>query len=319
MPGTDAAFARSFKSPSPRPILNRVLPIFKASDRKLAAGMSGPGHAAPNGCPVLRTIVTNVLTEKRKKEFAALHRKRYRDRTGIFVVEGARSVDAALEAGAEVVCLVTTPEAASEVRSDRARRLGGDVETVSGRDLERISDVEHSQGVLLVTRQVSETEDALLDCLSVLVMDGIQDPGNVGTLVRTAAWFGVDAVLAGPGTSDFYNSKTVRASMGGLWDVKLASSPDLVAWLRRWKDQGGSSWAADLTGTAVDAWRPSFPSALVVGSEARGIAAGLIAAVDGRVHVPGLNSGRVTESLNASVAGGILISAWMEKPRPATE
>jgi TrmH family RNA methyltransferase len=251
-----------------------------------------------------------VLTEKRKKEFASLRRRRYRDALDAFAIEGIRSVDAALDAHADVICLLSTPESNSETRTRRALDLGGSAEVVSASELNRISDVATSQGVILIARRRQLEASELLSLPSVLLLDGVQDPGNVGALVRTAAWFGITGVLAGPGTADFFNAKAVRASMGGIWDVALASSADLRAWLNTWKSRGGESWAADLSGRSREVWKPAIPSALVIGSEAHGVEATLLESVDDSVHIPGSTGSRVTESLNASVAGGILISDW---------
>jgi TrmH family RNA methyltransferase len=251
-----------------------------------------------------------VLTEKRKKEFSSLGRRRNRDRLDAFVVEGVRSVEAALDARADVICLMTTPEKASDERAARARELGGAVELVPQAELNRISDVTNSQGVILVARRRRCDESELLSAPHVLVLDGVQDPGNVGALVRTAAWFGIAGVLAGPGTADFFNPKTVRASMGGIWDVLLSSTEDASAWMKAWKSRGGESWAAALAGRPPEEWMPRIPSVLVIGSEAHGVERELLEMVDGSVHIPRSAVPRITESLNASVAGGILISEW---------
>ena len=125
-----------------------------------------------------------MLTEKRKKEFASLHRKRSRDRLDAFVVEGTRSVDAALAASADAIFLITTVGAADDERTQVVRALGGEVATLSDIELSRISDVETTQGVLLIARRNLLAEAQLLDCATVLILDGVQDPEeHCGTLV----------------------------------------------------------------------------------------------------------------------------------------
>jgi len=255
-----------------------------------------------------------MLPQKTRKEISSLHRRRHRDSHDAFIVEGTRSVDAALLAGARVRFLVQTHEAATETRELRARELGGETYEVSPRELEKISDVETSQGVLLVAGRRLLKDEAVLDAASVLVLDGVQNPGNVGALLRTAAWFGVGAVLAGPGTSDFFNSKAVRASMGAIWDLKLAETADPAAWLETFRRRGGRVWAADMTGVPVGDWDPGPPpSALVIGSEAHGLSEALRSRLDGLVHIPRSRSTRITESLNAAVAGALVLSEWTRK------
>jgi TrmH family RNA methyltransferase len=256
----------------------------------------------------------DMLPQKTRKEISSLHRRRHRDRHDAFIVEGIRSVDAALSAGARVRFLLQTHDAATEARAVRARALGGETYEVSPQELEKVSDVETSQGVLLVAGRRLLKAEAILDAASVLVLDGIQNPGNVGALLRTAAWFGVEAVLAGPGTSDFFNAKAARASMGAIWDLKLAGTADLAAWLGLFRRRGGRAWAADLTGMPVGDWDPgSPPSAFVIGSEAHGLSDALRDRLNGLVHIPRSRSTGVTESLNAAVAGALLLSEWTRK------
>jgi TrmH family RNA methyltransferase len=148
-----------------------------------------------------------------------------------------------------------------------------------------------------------------------LLLDGVQDPGNVGALVRTAAWFGVQTVVGDEGTADFENPKAVRASMGGLWDVALARVPDLGPVLDRLAAEGAALWGADLGGTSVAAWAPGHTAALVMGSEAHGLSADVAERLHrsggGLVHIPGAAGARGVESLNVSVAGGVLLARWL--------
>ena len=255
-----------------------------------------------------------MLTEKQKKEFASLTRRKNRELHDAFLVEGIRSVDAALASGAHVKYLISTSATSSAERNSRVETLGGLAVTLPDKEVAKISDVQNSQGVLLVASRPLSDADELLNKQGILVLDGIQDPGNVGTLLRTAAWFGIDGVLAGPETADFFNPKVVRASMGGIWDVQLARTDDLVAWCSTWSGRDASIYAADLDGLAVDDWVPTFPSALIVGSETHGISRNLESLITERVHVPSPATQRATESLNAAVAGALVISNWV---RPA--
>ena len=148
-----------------------------------------------------------------------------------------------------------------------------------------------------------------------LLLDGVQDPGNVGALVRTAAWFGVAAVVADDKTADFETPKAVRASMGGLWDVSLVRVPALGPVLDRLADAGVEAWGADLGGTPIGRWTPPRGAALVMGSEAHGLSepvAEWLRQRGGVVHVPGAGGERAgVESLNVVVAGGVLLHRWL--------
>jgi RNA methyltransferase, TrmH family len=251
------------------------------------------------------------LTEHRRKQIASLTRRKYRTRYDEMRIEGTRSVEAAVAAGAALVDVVVSEAA---LGSERVRRLVESVSVpvyvVSEREMARLADVEASQGVLAVARPVLEPPDGTAAATRVLVLDGVQDPGNVGAIVRSAAWFGVDAVVAGPGTADFFNPKAVRAAMGGLWDVRLSLSNDLSAHLDFLRARGFRVYGGETEGTLVSTWSPVHPSALVLGSEANGITPVLRNRLDERVGIAGSPRRAGTESLNVAVAAGILLYRW---------
>ncbi len=250
------------------------------------------------------------LTERRRKEIASLQQKKYRDRLGQMVVEGLRSVESAVEAGAPLVELVVAESRRADPAIEALLKAAGvPFYAIKDADLARLSDVETAQGILAVVRLPGE-EAAWEGVRRVLALDAVQDPGNVGTLVRTAAWFGIDAVLAGPGSADLFSPKVVRSAMGGLWDVVLSRSPDLPRSLGDLREKGFALYAADLEGSPPDEWHPSAPSVLVLGSEAHGVSAEVRALVGGFVSIPGNPGRRGAESLNVSVAGGILMQQW---------
>jgi len=257
-----------------------------------------------------------MLTEKQKKEIASLSRKKSRERLNVFLIEGKRSVEAAIAAKAELLYLITSSEAASPDLRSAVESLGGTVDVLPERELARLSNVQTSQGMLAVARRQLVDAELLKNENTVLLLCGVQDPGNVGTLLRTAAWFGVGAVIAGPETADFYNTKVVRASMGGIWDVRLSEIDDVRSWLVEWKIGGQRIYAADLEGISLESWKPTFPSVMIIGSEAHGIPTEIARLADERIHIPGHGRSRITESLNAAVAGGLVVSSWMRAASP---
>jgi TrmH family RNA methyltransferase len=204
--------------------------------------------------------------------------------------------------------------------SPRALDLGGGEELVAGleragietlrvadRELDALSDTESPQGITLVCRQPSLSLDHLFAAAGsrtrLLVLDGVQDPGNAGTLVRCAAAFGLHGAVALDGTVDLYNSKVVRASAGGVFRVPVVHE----SWART------GSWlaehdiplvVADAAGDDVQRARRDPPWALVIGSEADGVRPEVARAARVSVRIP-MPGG--SESLNAAVAGSILL------------
>ena len=264
------------------------------------------------------------MTRQRLKDIAQLARRKGRRAAGEFLVEGVRSVEAAVAAGAPLVEVLVSHEAAADDRvAALADRAGVPVWPLPARDLDRVGDAQTSQGVVAVARSVVAAD---LDALgppaatggaatggAVLALDGVQDPGNVGALVRTAAWFGVGAVVADEKTADFESPKAVRASMGGLWDVALVRLPALGPALAALADGGRALWGADLGGVPVADWSPDGRAVLVVGSEAHGLSpdvAGLLVRRGGTVTVPGGAGRGGVESLNVGVAAGVLLAKW---------
>lgn len=249
------------------------------------------------------------LTQQRRKDIARLRRRKDRERLGQALVEGVRSVEAAVEAGARLVEVLVTPEARADLRvAALLERVSVPIYEVTSTDLAALSDVEHAQGVLAVAH--APLFDSVGAAQRVLALDAVQDPGNVGVLVRTAAWFGVEAVLVGGGTVDPYNPKAVRAAMGGLWDVRLVTAPDLAATLAALKRDGFTHYGAAMEGTDAQVWQPRAPSVLVLGSEAHGLSPAVAAQLDEAVTISGNPARQGVESLNVAVAAGILISRW---------
>lgn len=255
------------------------------------------------------------LSKRRLKEIRSLSTKKYRDRLGQTIVEGVRGVEAALDAGARLTEILTT-ESALDASGAAVERSGAPCYVVSDREMDRISDVETSQGVLAVVAVERMKDDRLDGLARIIALDGLQDPGNAGALIRTAAWFGVDAVVTAAGTVDLYNPKVVRAAMGGLWDVGHAHVDDLATLLRRLRSAGFTAYGADLEGTAAGEWTPSEPSVLVFGSEAHGISGSVAALLDERIVIPGNARRRGVESLNVAVAGGIAVYEWTRRRTP---
>ena len=190
------------------------------------------------------------------------------------------------------------------------------VYVVSERDMRTVSAVETSQGVLGVAGILRAAPETLASMQRVVLLDGVSDPGNAGAIIRTAAWFGVEAVVTLRDSVDTYHPKVVRASMGGVWDVghvkrltRPACSEELAA-------RGFAVYGADLEGIPVDDWTPALPSVLVLGSEAHGISrtfgsgspSGVL--IPGRAHRDEKPGGQGVESLNAAVAAGHLLHAW---------
>jgi RNA methyltransferase, TrmH family len=242
-----------------------------------------------------------------------LHRRRGRERRGLALAEGVRLVEEALASAVDIVGAVasqalegtTRGMALKEALASRAITL----EEVDDAELEALADTEHPQGVVAVIepRRWALSDLRLSPGGTLLVLDGVQDPGNVGTMMRTALGFGAAGLIALKGTADLTNPKVIRGAMGASFRLPAtAATPDeLVAWLRL---QRAQIWVADAEGEPAGSLPPPTPQrppvALVVGNEGAGVSPVLDAAADRRIAIP---LARNVESLNVAVAAGILL------------
>lgn len=220
------------------------------------------------------------------------------------LVEGVRAVAEALDAGAEVVFAVTSPKLCASGAGEALRRRlsASDVEAVSDEELSVVADARTPQGVLLVCRQPRHPLAGLAG-RRFLVLDAVQDPGNVGTLIRGAVAFGLDGVICLDGTVDPWGAKAVRASAGLAFRAGLASATADEC-VTRLAALGVPILVADAGGVDVRGVEGVGAFALVVGNEGAGVRPELRRAAHATVGVrmPG-----GAESLNAGVAGSILM------------
>ncbi len=250
------------------------------------------------------------LTHTGRKKIVALKQKRLRDEEGLCVVEGRRGVEAAVRSGARVVAIVALTEVLEGQDFPGGTDFTAEVKSATRSDFERMSDVSTSQGVLAVVETRWKSPATQEKARRIVVLDGVQDPGNVGTIVRTAAWFGIDGILCGPGVADCFGPKVLRSSMGSVWDVDLARSQSLPADLANLRAAGLHICAADVDGEPINAWRPRDRACLILGSEAHGPSPEVLEHVESRVRIPTRLAGGVTESLNVAVAAGIMMFRW---------
>lgn len=245
------------------------------------------------------------------KTVRALRTRKNREKLGLALVEGTRLVQSAILGGASIRYLLVSASFVATERDTESlwsgQAAGLERFEVSNLEFDRLSAVETSQGILAVIEAEWTDDKDVVDRDSIVVLDAVQDPGNAGAIIRSAAWFGVDAVVAGPGTVDLYSPKVLRASMGGIWDVVVARSSNLVDFLIDFRASGGTLLAAAMTGVSHDAWVPPRRTAIVFGNEGRGITADVEGLGLQNVTIPRVGRSRSVESLNVSVAAGILL------------
>lgn len=241
-----------------------------------------------------------MISKNKLKDLAAYRLQKRCDEEAVFVVEGTKMAAEAMASGFRVRTVCATAEWLA-ARVDGL--VAGETFEVSDAELERLSGFKSPNQVwMLVEREAVEAASGGVT----LALDRIQDPGNLGTMLRTADWFGVRHVVCSPDTVSCYNPKVVQSTMGAIFRTQVDYT-DLPQWLATC---GMPVYGASLQGKQLSALnpQPSTPRVLVIGNESRGISSEVMALVTHPVLIP--NLGGTAESLNASVAAGILMN-WM--------
>ena len=235
-----------------------------------------------------------MLTKNEVKYIISLSDKKNRDREGVFVAEGPRLVDDLLAGRLLPKTIYTTEDILTKSNSS------GEIKHISQQELQRISRLETANQVVAVFYKKDLPSYQLQNHLS-LALDGIQDPGNLGTLIRTADWFGISQIFASKDTADCYASKVVQSTMGSLARVNIYYT-ELPALL------SGANvlvYGAMLEGESVYQPLDMSEGILIIGNEANGIRSDVLPFIKQAITIPRLGG---AESLNAAVATGILLS-----------
>ena len=238
-----------------------------------------------------------------------LGRRKAREKHSLFLAEGVRSVEELLRSPLTVRGALVAPQLADAPRGQALRKTldesGVEVTEVSEKDFRSAAETESPQGVIAI----GEVPVRSLDTLDVtgvcrlIVLDGVQDPGNAGTIVRTAAALGATATIALPGTVDLWNPKVIRSSMGAQFQHPAfhAGIDDLLSFLER---KQIDLWATEAGGSPLEAGDAPPRIAIAVGNEGSGLSSAIRAKAKRTVSLP---IARNVESLNVAVATGIIL------------
>lgn len=241
-----------------------------------------------------------MLSKQKIKDTQTLGQKKFRQQEGLFIAEGPKLVKELLEANASMVKEVF---ALKEWISDNEKILVKiTVTEITETELERISQLTTPNKVLAIVRQFDEVKEIITKGKITLALDGIQDPGNLGTIIRTADWFGIVQIVCSNDSADVYNPKVVQATMGSIARVKVVYA-DLWEWLVEQNDV--HIYATTLDGQDVSAVKKIKEGIIIFGNESKGISAETLQLANVRLSIP--KKGKA-ESLNAAVAAGIILS-----------
>lgn len=244
-----------------------------------------------------------MLSKTFVKYIQSLHHKKFRDADSVFIAEGIKVVQELLLSGKLVCKTIVIEKKASEAKEIHIPNgISAELLIAEDFEMEKISALTTPSTVLSVFEKPWQAPIELSGKLSI-VLDTIQDPGNLGTIIRIADWFGVDTIICTPHCVDVYNPKVVQSTMGSIARVQVYYA-DVVPLLEAVSGKL-PIYATSLNGENLFAAEKITEGVIIIGNESKGVSDEVFALADKKITIPG--SGRA-ESLNAAVATGIVLS-----------
>jgi RNA methyltransferase, TrmH family len=265
-------------------------------------------------CVIAIEIKPKMISKIKIKFITSLQIKKFRDEEKLFVIEGDKLVREFLAAGVPVKMLVAKPEFLSSIPPEQ-KRLVDSVENASYDELKQMSSLKTPHNALAVVRMPSvEFERSSVTKRLCIALDFIQDPGNFGTIIRAAGWFGIRNIVCSPDCVDVYNPKVIQSSMGALLHVKVYYN-DLVDFLQYANDNSVPVFGTLLDGQSIYNHKLDTKGIILLGNESKGISKELIPFISEKINIPKFsNSKEGIDSLNVGMAAAVVFSEFMRRP-----
>ena len=254
-----------------------------------------------------------MLSKNRLRFIVSLQKRKIRDKEKLFVIEGDKLVKEFLNSGMKVVSLIAKPEFIGSL-SKEIRAKVAEVEPVSYEELKQISSLKTPHNaVALIEMPVIETNLILVLKELCVALDFIQDPGNLGTIIRAASWFGIKNIVCSEDCVDVYNPKVVQATMGAILNVKVHYQ-DLKKLLSAALDRGTPVYGTMLEGESIYEHKLNKNGVILLGNESNGISEDLIPFVTTRLMIPKFTSAKHgIDSLNVGMAASVIFSEFARR------
>ncbi len=257
-----------------------------------------------------------VITSKDNeiiKNIRKLKEKKYRDSSNEYIVEGIKLIEEAIEENANIKTIVVCEECIKDNCIDQKllyRIAKYNCIYVAEKVFSLLTDVVNPQGMLAVLEKTSSEDKMKYDEDIIVVLDGIQDPGNLGTILRTVDSVGLTQIVLSKTSVDAYNPKVVRSTMGAIFRVNIIEAEDLIATLKNMKKHKYKIVATSLAGQENIYEMDYKKTAIVIGNESKGVSKEILEIADSKTKIPMLGK---TESLNASIATGVILYEYVRR------
>ncbi len=249
-----------------------------------------------------------MLTKRELKYYSSLNKLKYRKIEQKFIVEGIKLVDEAINSNYDCEVIIAS-DSFAETHSDILNKYKHStiVQIIPENDFSTIADTKTPQGILAIMeiplqRFIDETRDC-----TIVALENISDPGNVGTIIRTCDWFGIKDVIISSNSVDIYNPKVIRSTMGSLFHVNLHISENIIGTLKALQKNGKLILCADMNGESIYSITKDSSSVLVFSNEANGPTERLSEIADSIISIPKFGD---AESLNVATAAAVVISEF---------
>jgi RNA methyltransferase, TrmH family len=254
-----------------------------------------------------------MLSKNRTRFLISLRKKKVREEEGLFIIEGDKLVREFLSAGIRMRMLVAKREFILSL-DKAAIEQSGEIEEATFDDLKIVSTMKTPHNALAVIPVPGiEFNAELLTGKLIVALDCIQDPGNLGTIIRAAAWFGIETIVCSPDSVDVYNPKVVQASMGALLHVNVYYS-DINSLAQTALSKEIPVYGTVLDGESIYSATLKKSGIIILGNESKGISPGLLPLITNRLMIPGAGSSKPgIESLNVGMAASVVFSEFLRR------
>lgn len=254
-----------------------------------------------------------MISKNRAKFIVSLQKKKVRDDERLFIIEGDKLVREFIGSGIHMHSLVAKPEFINSIPGELLSNIA-EVNDVSYDELKSVSTLKTPHNALAIIPmpdKVLNVNEVFNDIC--VALDFVQDPGNLGTIIRAAAWFGIKNIICSPDCVDVYNPKVIQASMGALLHVNVFYS-DLKIFLAAFEKENISVFGTLLEGESIYSHRLANKGIILLGNESKGISADLLPYITEKIMIPKFSMGKHgIDSLNVGMAASVVFSEFARR------
>jgi RNA methyltransferase, TrmH family len=254
-----------------------------------------------------------MISKNKIKYIISLQKKKIRDHERLFVIEGDKIVREFLTANSPVKMLVAKPEFLNSLPPELIKNVN-EIEDVSYEELKQISTLKTPHNALAIVRML-ENEMNISEIIDhfCVALDCVQDPGNLGTIIRAAGWFGIKNIICSPDSVDVYNPKVIQSSMGAMIHVNVFYR-DLRDFLKSAKENSVPVFGTLLEGHSIYDHKLDNKGIILLGNESKGISDELLPYITEKIRIPKFsNATEGIDSLNVGMAASIVFSEFLQK------